>query len=289
MTAANKIETFAIAERLAIPVPDSIVLPQKPTLPVDVHGLPFPIVIKPSHSRVSTGNGWQSTSVSYAKDLEELHRLLEGLPEYCFPLALQRRISGPGLGIFLCMEHGKTVASFAHRRIREKPPSGGVSVLRESVRPHQEALDYAERLLSDLKWHGVAMVEFKLEKETGTPFLMEINGRFWGSLQLAIDSGIDFPAILLRSIQGNRVTPIADYQCGIRSRWFWGDVDLLLMYLSKSRKSLNLPENHESRFASALRILSPIVKNQRMEVLRFSDLGPWLRETKQWFTSHATE
>ena len=40
------------------------------------------------------------------------------------------------------------------------------------------------------------MVEFKLDARDGVAKLMEINGRFWGSLQLAVDAGVDFPAIL---------------------------------------------------------------------------------------------
>jgi predicted ATP-grasp superfamily ATP-dependent carboligase len=128
------------------------------------------------------------------------------------------------------------------------------------------------------------MVEFKLEEETGVPFLMEINGRFWGSLQLAIDAGVDFPMILSRSVQGDNMEPITEYQYGVRSRWLWGELDLLLMYLFKSRESLNLPDHHESRLTSALRILSPFVRNQRLEVLRLSDLGPWICETRQWFS-----
>ena len=55
-----------------------------------------------------------------------------------------------------------------------------------------------QELLDELNWHGVAMVEFKVT-EDGTPYLMEINTRFWGSLQLAIDAGVDFPYNYSRS------------------------------------------------------------------------------------------
>ena len=53
----------------------------------------------------------------------------------------------------------------------------------------------------------VAMVEYKLDAATGTAYLMEINGRFWGSLQLAIDAGVDFPLLLVRCALGERVAP----------------------------------------------------------------------------------
>jgi hypothetical protein len=42
------------------------------------------------------------------------------------------------------------------------------------------------------------MVEFK-DDGVNPPCLMEINGRFWGSLQLAIDAGVDFPGFGCRS------------------------------------------------------------------------------------------
>ena len=52
----------------------------------------------------------------------------------------------------------------------------------------EEWIQQAERLLKSVNWSGVAMVEFKVDEATGRPYLMEINGRFWGPLQLAIDA-----------------------------------------------------------------------------------------------------
>ena len=44
---------------------------------------------------------------------------------------------------------------------------------------------------------GVAMVEYRYDPASRRYVFMEINGRFWGSLQLAIDAGVDFPALLV--------------------------------------------------------------------------------------------
>ncbi len=49
------------------------------------------------------------------------------------------------------------------------------------------------RCCGALDWTGVAMVEFKLDARDGVAKLMEINGRFWGSLQLADRRGRRFP------------------------------------------------------------------------------------------------
>ena len=91
-----------------------------------------------------------------------------------------------------------------------------MSVLRESIELPKPMTDYAVRLLQHMGWHGVAMVEFKVERETGIPQLMEINGRFWGSLQLAIDAGINFPFLLYQLATHQPVAvPVHGYQIGV--------------------------------------------------------------------------
>ena len=104
-------------------------------------------------------------------------------------MLLQERLVGPGVGVFACYHDGRPVALFSHRRLRERPPWGGVSVLCESAEVDPVAGEHATRLLDGIGWQGVAMVEFKRDLRDGVPKLMEINGRFWGSLQLAIDAG----------------------------------------------------------------------------------------------------
>jgi predicted ATP-grasp superfamily ATP-dependent carboligase len=281
--AADKKDTLSLANSLGIPTPRTISLQGPDDNLEEIADWSFPLVIKPARSRVATDDGWESTTVSYALDISHLRKQLETYSRNAYPVLLQQRVYGPGMGIFLCSNKGEIVAAFSHRRLREKPPSGGVSVLRESVALRPDALEYAKSLLNKLNWHGVAMVEFKLDEYDDTPKLMEINGRFWGSLQLAIDAGVDFPDILQRTIVGETPEPIFNYDYGVRSRWFWGEVDLLLLYLLKTRRKLNLPATHGSRWISALRILSPFVRNQKFEVLRLSDIKPWFRESINWF------
>ena len=126
------------------------------------------------------------------------------------------------------------------------------------------------------------MVEFKRDQRDGSLRLMEINGRFWGSLQLAIDAGVDFPALLVAMAAGETLPAASAYRLGTRSRWFWGDVDALLMILMRSRKSLNLPHSHPGRWRSVWNFLFDSAKEQREEVLRRDDPKPWVLETRRW-------
>ena len=63
------------------------------------------------------------------------------------------------------------------------------------------------------------MVEFKVDPRDGIPKLMEINPRFWGSLSLAVEAGVNFPFLLYRLSCGETFSPVTDYQTGVRCRW----------------------------------------------------------------------
>lgn len=281
--AARKAQTMERAGALGVPTPSTLVIQTPGELDALNLPFPFPVVVKPDRSRVPTEGGWLSTSVSYADTPDELYSDIHQRDPREFPLLLQERIYGPGVGVFMCCLEGQPIAVFSHRRLREKPPSGGVSVLRESIAPDPSAQVYAEKLLADLKWTGVAMVEFKLDQSDQRPKLMEINGRFWGSLQLAIDAGVDFPGILIDLVQGHHSAPVVDYRLGVRSRWFWGDVDSLLMVMLKSRDSLGLPADHPGRLRTLLDFLALWGRDLHYEVLSRDDIQPWLLETRHWF------
>jgi hypothetical protein len=139
------------------------------------------------------------------------------------------------------------------------------------------------RLLDALEWEGVAMVEYKRDHRTGRHFLMEINPRFWGSLQLAVDSGVDFPSYLYQAIEGREVTPITQWETGRRSRWWWGEVDHLLTRFRHSPASLDLPADSPGIGSAALQILMPWRPRQKADVFRWSDPVPAWRETVAWF------
>ena len=281
--AADKARLYETAKGLGVPAPKTTVLKESGDT-ANVQLPEYPLVIKPRRSRVPSDNGWIETNVSYAATRRELDDSLGALPAGAFPVLLQERVTGPGIGQFYCYDRGRVIAAFAHRRLRERPPSGGISVLRESVALHPRAHELSLALLDHLRWHGVAMVEFKLDERDQVPKLMEINGRFWGSLQLAIDCGMDFPSYLLQIAEGRTVSASDNYTLGIRSRWLWGEIDLLLMYMLKSSGSLKLPAGHKSRFRSIIEILSPYVAKQRLEVLRLSDPMPWVFETTRRFS-----
>ena len=130
------------------------------------------------------------------------------------------------------------------------------------------------------------MVEYKLDATTGTPYLMEINGRFWGSLQLAIDAGVDFPQLLVRCALGEHVTANSGYRVGTRGRWWWGEVDHVLARLRRSDAELALPPGAPTRASVVADFLARWRPHERDAVLRFDDPMPFLNESARWFRGH---
>jgi predicted ATP-grasp superfamily ATP-dependent carboligase len=236
----------------------------------------YPVVIKPCLSRIWEKDKWTDTVVQIAYNREQLADLLRSTPWLTsHEFMLQEFIPGFGAGLFALYNKGKPVCFFSHKRIREKPPQGGVSVLSESVALDPLLLDNAKKLLDAAHWHGVAMVEFRVATD-GTPYLMEVNTRFWGSLQLAIDAGVDFPKLLFQITCGEKVEPLPPYKIGIRLRWLLGDLDSLYLTLKNSSFST------KDKLLAILRFFAPDFRSTRHEVNRWGDLKPAITELKQY-------
>jgi predicted ATP-grasp superfamily ATP-dependent carboligase len=67
------------------------------------------------------------------------------------------------------------------------------------------------------------MVEFKFDEATGDAALMEVNGRFWGSLPLALHAGADFPYALYRCAQDPGFSPSPRVHRSVLCRSLAGD------------------------------------------------------------------
>lgn len=275
MQLANKANLMSIAESLSIKIPKTLTLNN--CSEIDFQTLEFPVVIKPSLSKIYTPEKWIGTTVKIAHSLDQLKDILVKNPHlHTHTFLLQEFIPGKGAGIFCLYEHGGEVVFFAHRRLREKPPEGGVSVLSESISVDPNLRDISRKLLSAANWHGVAMVEFRIAPD-GTAYLMEVNTRFWGSLQLSIDSGIDFPKILVSKELNLPIEVPVHYKLGQKLRWFLGDLDSLYLYL-RAKHSFN------SKIARIYQFAISSFSNSKQEIFRADDIKPAISELKTYLS-----
>lgn len=280
---SDKYRLMRQAVEEGVPIPDTIFVPDGRLEEVSDRTTEFPVVVKPGCSLIKEGGRWTKTSVCYAQSHAELQRIYRDRPYLRRPSLIQRRVVGEGQGLFVLMQEGKPLGMFAHRRLRERPPSGGVSVLRESIALPKVMVEATLKLLQRVKWHGVAMVEFKVDAARQIPVLIEINGRFWGSLQLAMDAGINFPLLLLNMAMGRPETvPENRYRVGVKSRWLLGDLDHLMMRLTKSDRALNLPPGAPSKLQSLMAFCRFFERDLFYEIERLDDLSPSRFEIMQY-------
>jgi predicted ATP-grasp superfamily ATP-dependent carboligase len=219
----DKMKTLALAEQLGVPAPRTCLVATVEEALEKGPALGWPLVLKPHASRLYRDDAMEAFTVCYAEDAEQLAAQMARFEGRCFVL-LQEYYTGAGHGVELLLHEGRPLAMFQHKRLREIPINGGASALRESVELDNDMVCYATQLMAALRWTGLAMVEFKVGPEG--PKLMEINGRVWGSLPLAVLSGMDFPSRLadLYLHEGGTCdgtcdgAPDTNYKVGVRSR-----------------------------------------------------------------------
>jgi predicted ATP-grasp superfamily ATP-dependent carboligase len=224
--------------RFAIPTEEAITLAEDKNLTIaqaEKIGVPVPQTWRPGNARElftllekMGGRGWVikpctgsgSSGIIYgpllpAFDFIERHWQRYGA------LLLQERIpaDGRGIGDSVLMDgRGRDLARFSHERLKQYPVSGGPSTDRQSIH-HPKLEEYSLALLKGLNWNGIAMVEWKADPRDGSFKLMEINPRFWGSLELAVRSGVDFPVLYARHALGEAPSSLPAYRDGVRCRW----------------------------------------------------------------------
>ena len=281
---SDKSTLYHLAEDLHIPIPHTIYLTGIDDLNAAIRQIySYPVVVKPALSKIPSNKGFLSAGVRYASNRHELEQLFATSAVLRYPSLIQEKIVGPGTGLFTLYDRDRHLALFSHKRLREKPPTGGVSVVSESVSLDEEMVEASDRLLSSVGWTGVAMVEFKRDQRDGKAKLMEINGRFWGSLQLAVNCGVDFPGLYLEYLHGkNPGTLVSDYRVACKLKWILGTLDHLISQLKKSTKELDPPQGHPSKMQALLDFLRIWEKNTTYDVFDRMDIGPFAFEVKSY-------
>jgi len=221
----TKHEVIKLAESLDIAVPKTEVCCRISDVDPLAEKVGFPIVMKPTQSTSSRG-------VSYHSNLKSLRKAFAGLQQLGMisekrPVLIQEKISGPGCGTSVLMNRGRPVAAASHLRLHEYPLHGGPSTYRVSI-SNQEMEGIAFRLLEAVGWHGLAMVEFKLDSKTQKPILMEVNPRVWGSIFQSIAAGINFPVLAVRLALGEDITGFEKGRVGVRTMCLLNEMRVMI-------------------------------------------------------------
>ena len=204
----DKNKTMGLAKQLGIPHPKTVMPNRLDQVEDLAKSLRFPVVIKPRMSCSGLG-------ISHVKDDAQLYEAYCKVHEqYPFPMIQEEIPAGEKYDVACLLdENSRPLATFAQKEIRSFPVQDGASTLQESVwRP--DLVEITLQFLQKAGWSGIAEAEFMIDPRDGLPKLLEVNPRFWGSLQLAIQSGVNFPYLLYEWSCGRPVQPVEQYQVG---------------------------------------------------------------------------
>lgn len=180
-----------------------------------LEGLGLPLYIKVDGCHAS---GRQGSRVHLASSASQALELLQGQIPQFKKILIEGHVPGRGAGVFFLLWRGQLLAEFMHLRLHEVPHTGGVSSYRKSWW-HQAIRDDALAKLRAIDWQGVAMMEYRWDPGTDQFHFLEMNGRFWGSLHLALYADVDFPALLVDAFHGYPRSPVTGPSRQVRSRY----------------------------------------------------------------------
>jgi predicted ATP-grasp superfamily ATP-dependent carboligase len=238
----DKSQTYLAAEKVGIRGPKTATIATMAEAERLRTGLRFPVVLKWANPHEAWQRlapfGVKPEKTYYCQTHDELVQCLRRFePAGTYPL-IQEYVAGNGLGQFVLMKDGQAHYTFQHSRVHEWPPEGGSSSLCESVPAHlhRDLMDKSIALLRELRWEGVAMVEYRYDPATGEAALMEINGRFWGSLPLAYHAGAHFPYLYYRLFGLGLPVDAKAYRAGVRCRYMVPETKRLARVLFAAHK-----------------------------------------------------
>lgn len=275
--AADKDRTLAVAAKLGIPQPKSIRIDSLAGLSVPATEFGFPFVLKPTVS-------WTSHTAARIVpvdviDKEEAREVAAAMLAAGSGVLAQEWIPGRREGVTLFIADGQVLAACGHVAYRTSPPLGGASVVRESICPPQDTLTASAELAKAIGFEGVCEVEFRRDA-AGRPLLMEINPRLAGTIENAVQSGVDFPLMVWRWATGQEVTPVAGHRAGVRTRWLHGD----LRWLKENWSRIGRPDS-VSHARGVYTIVAEFGKSFHYDYFDRRDLKPFITELR--YTVHA--
>lgn len=263
----SKFNATRAAQKAGIQTPETFFIkdPSSLTLEIPKKQLQYPLILKWDNVLNTTGK-YEKGSLLVVENKAVLEDAIAELTPSNCGIILQQMVPGQGVGAFFLRHHGKIVLRFAHRRLHEVPWTGGVSSYCESS-DDADVLAAGERLLEAINYEGLAMVEFR--KEQGKPpVFLEINGRLWGSLGLALKAGAVFPRAMVE-YHCHQKTSVKQPSLKHKVRWHEPRFDVLYLrslWSETSKFKNELAPKRKGLVRVALNFINPFVGSDWMQV-----------------------
>lgn len=180
----------------------------------DLHAIPTPCVVKPAAGAPG--------AVRIAPGRSELAAILAGTTPGSDVL-VQEHVEGELRAVAVVVgPGGELVGEFHQRALRIHPGPAGISAWAEGLPPDPAMSERVLALLRAAEFAGLAQVQY-LSSSRG-PVVLDVNPRFYGSIALALGSGVNLPALWHASLSGMAPAGPPRYRAGLRYRWLLADL-----------------------------------------------------------------
>lgn len=201
--ADDKFEICEIAKKVGVPVPKTTSISEHDSVEEMEKSVDYPCIIKYRNGE------------AMGKKPEDRYKIVNNKEEFVTaynemlktdenPIASDY-IKGHDIGVAVIMDkNSKPVDFLCYESLREFPIEGGPTCFLRTIFD-RNLLKYACSLLEEIKFTGIAMLDFKgtIEK----PYFLEINPRVWGSAMITEISGSSLFESYVKASLGNS-TPL---------------------------------------------------------------------------------
>ena len=248
LVGVDKRAIVRVAEKAGVPVPETFEPATAAETSEAAVKLGDPLILK-------TRRGNSGKGVMFVKSHADAAALWSGmirrfgLPSGREPI-VQEYIEGDLYGSCFLASGGSVKAVFLEKYLRWKEGKFGTSVLREPL-DWPLLAEYTRKIAKELRWTGIGHLDFVGRREENRAWLLEMNPRFWGALNMAVQNGYDFPLGLVTMYEKGEPDPTAFLPKAepVKSLWIVGEL------------IAGLKENGRSKTASLItsfwRILFP--------------------------------
>ena len=212
------------AEQYGVPIPE-IFRPRSYEEALDLcDQLPYPVLLKSRRS-------WGGIGIRKVNNADELP---EGLKEFIDLPIIQEYIEGEDLELTILCNHGNPIAGSVYKSLRNFPLPYGPPIACRTI-SNGSLLQTGLEFLKKLNYHGVAHLDFRVDRRDGKAKLLDFNPRIAGTNDISIRSGVDFAFMLYKLASGEQIQPCFNYKVGLEFRWLTGELRHLLQAKNKLR------------------------------------------------------
>ncbi len=209
----DKAETIKVARKADVPIPETY-LPEETDIGTIKKEVDYPVLIRP---RIGSG----ARGIKYISSEDQFDSAYHHVKDnYADPI-IQEYISHEGghysIGT-LFNRSSENVATHVYLETKQYPINGGPAVTAESVKKPPWTKNML-RILEELDWIGPAHMDVLYDETDDSPKLLEVNPRFWMSMNIAIKSGVDFPYLIYKLSQNEEISGFFNYEDDMKYRW----------------------------------------------------------------------